>query len=132
MFVATPFGKMDVECAKKVAIFYNNYGSGNPATAKDLDVSPAFMTSLVNRGYAKVVGKKETGFYPVGNGLYRKNEVNLYVLTTTAAMLWKEYENSVASLAMNDKQRAQECIEQAQYLLAEAQSKLDSVKGIRF
>lgn len=132
MFVATPFGKMNAECVKKVAFFYNNYGADTPATAKELGVSPAFMTSLVDRGYARVVGKKDTGFYPVGDGLYRKSEANLYVLTSPVAVLWKRYENSVVSLAMGDKYRAQKALKQAEYLFDEGQRKLDSIKGVDF
>lgn len=126
-YVETPFGKMNFEDVKKVAIYFNEHGASMPTTCADIGVSAPFMSSLVNRGYVRVVGKKDNGFYPVGDGLYRKNTVNLYVLTITANVFWQEYEKSVEKLALSSKSKAQEHIATAQALLNDAQHKLDSI-----
>lgn len=129
--IMSPLGKMNLESAARVADFYNSHTCGTPATATELGVSGAFMKSLVQRGYAKVVGKREGDFYPVGNGLYRKSECNEYVLTTTAAMFWHDYTKSIEGIANGLKRDATDAIDCAQRKLAEAKCMLERVGAIR-
>ena len=127
--VLSPLGKMDFESVKKVAEFYLTHPF---ATAAELGVSGAFMSSLVKRGYAKVVGKREGDFFPVGNGLYRKSEVNEYVLTVSVSEFWSDFVLSAKDVAYNAKYNATKHIEYAQSKLSEAKTLLDNVNGINF
>ena len=129
--IMSPLGKMNIESAAKVADFYAIHPCGTPATAAELEVSGSFMTSLVQRGYAKVVGKREGDFYPVGNGLYRKSECNEYVLTTTAEMFWHDYTKSTEGIANGLRRDATDAIDCAQRKLEEAKYMLERVSAIR-
>ena len=129
--VSTPLADMNVESAIKVA----NYFAQNPyakATAAELDVSGAFMTSLVRRGYVNVVGERDCGFRYVGDGLYRKNMANEYSLRVTAEQFWNDYTLSSNNKAKCLKDSATYDIEVAQRKLDEAKNLLTRIEGVRF
>ena len=129
--VSTPLADMNIESAIKVA----NYFAQNPyakATAAELDVSGAFMTSLVRRGYVNVVGKRDCGFRYVGDGLYRKNMTHEYSLRVTAEQFWNDYTLSSNNKAKCLKDSATYDIEVAQRKLDEAKNLLTRVEGVRF
>ncbi len=129
--VLSPLGKMNIESATKVVDFYSSHTCDTPATAAELGVSGAFMTSLIQRGYAKVVGKRDCGFYPVGNGLYRKSECNEYVLVVPVAMFWHDYAKSIEIVTNELKRDATDAIARAQNKLSEAKRLLETVDSIR-
>lgn len=125
------FGKMDVNSAEKVATYFANVGSSTAGTASDIGVSGQFMCSLVNRGYAKIVGKNTT-FVSVGHdNLYRKVEVNLYVLTVTASDFWERYVKGVERVCNDNKQQAEAYVSAAKQKLTEVESLLSKVSAIR-
>ena len=128
--VETPLADMNIESAIKVATYFaqNPYAK---ATATELDVSGAFMTSLVRRGYVNVVGERDCGFRYVGNGLYRKNMAHEYSLRVTAEEFWNDYTLSTSNKAKNLKDRAIYDIEVAQYKLEEAKNLLSKVERVR-
>ena len=129
--VSTPLADMNVESAIKVA----NYFAQNPdakATAAELDVSGAFMTSLVRRGYVNVVGERDCGFRYVGDGLYRKNMAHEYSLRVSAKEFWNDYTLSSNNKAKCLKDSATYDIEVAQRKLDEAKNLLTKVEGVRF
>ena len=129
--VSTPLADMNVESAIKVA----NYFAQNPyarATAAELDVSGAFMTSLVRRGYVNVVGERDCGFRYVGDGLYRKNMAHEYSLRVTAEQFWNDYTLSSNNKAKCLKDSATYDIEVAQRKLDEAKNLLTRIEGVRF
>ena len=129
--VSTPLANMNMESVMKVA----NYFAQDPyarATAAELDVSSAFMTSLVRRGYANVVGERDCGFRYVGNGLFRKNMVNEYSLRVTAEEFWNDFVLSTNNKANCLKDKAIYDIEVAQRKLDEAKNLLTRVEGVRF
>ena len=129
--VSTPLADMNVESAIKVA----NYFAQNPyakATATELDVSGAFMTSLVRRGYVNVVGERDCGFRYVGDGLYRKDMAHEYSLRVSATEFWNDYTLSSNNKAKCLKDSATYDIEVAQRKLDEAKNLLTRVEGVRF
>ena len=129
--VNTPLANMNVESATKVAAYFaqNPYAK---ATAAELDVSGAFMTSLVRRGYVNVVGERDCGFRHVGDGLYRKNVVNEYCLRVTAEEFWDDYTLSSHNKAKCLKISATTDIESAQRKLDEAKAILSKVENVHF
>lgn len=129
--VISPLSNMNIESAIKVA----NYFTQNPyarATAAELDVSGAFMTSLVRRGYVNVVGERDCGFRYVGNGLYRKNMAHEYSLRVAPEDFWNDYVLSTSNKAKNLKDSATYDIEVAQRKLEEAKNLLAKVEGVHF
>jgi hypothetical protein len=130
--VLSPLGKMNVENAAKVATFYSEHTPNTPATANELGVSGAFMASLVRRGYVKVVGKRDCGFYSVGDGLYRKNECNEYCLCVFVSDFWHDFCKSTEECAGYLKSSATVDIELAQNKLEEAKRMLSNIEGFRF
>lgn len=126
------FGKAHFGCVKKVAEYFNNVGSNCPSTADDMGVNGSFMSSLVRRGAAKVVGKKER-FICIDEHqqLYRRYEVNLYVLTITASDFWKMYVRNVESECNYKKRQAEEYVSAAKDKLREVECLLDKVGKIR-
>lgn len=129
--VNTPLANMNIESAMKVA----NYFAQNPytkATAAELDVSGAFMTSLVRRGYVYVAGERDCGFRYVGDGLYRKNMAHEYALRVTAEEFWNDFVLSTNNKANCLKSSATYDIEVAQRKLDEAKALLTRVEGVRF
>lgn len=129
--VISPLSNMNIESAIKVV----NYFAQNPytrATAAELDVSGAFMTSLVRRGYVNVVGERDCGFRYVGNGLYRKNMVHEYSLRVAPEDFWNDYVLSANNKASYLKDEATCCIETAQHKLEEARNLLAKVDSIHF
>lgn len=129
--VSTPLANMNVESAMKVA----NYFAQNPyakATAAELDVSGAFMTSLVRRGYVNVVGERDCGFRCVGDGLYRKNLAHEYSLRITAEEFWSDFVLSTNDKANRLKHSATYDIEVAQRKLDKAKALLTKVEDVRF
>ena len=129
--VSTPLANMNIESAMKVA----NYFAQNPyakATAAELDVSGAFMTSLVRRGYVNVAGERDCGFRYIGDGLYRKNMAHEYCLRVTAEEFWNDFVLSTNNKANCLKSSATYDIEVAQRKLDEAKALLTRVEGVRF
>lgn len=129
--VATPLADMNIESAIKVA----NYFAQNPyakATAAELDVSGAFMTSLVRRGYVNIAGERDCGFRYVGDGLYRKNMAHEYSLRITAEQFWNDFVLSTNNKASRLKNSATYDIEVAQHKLDEAKALLTKIEGVRF
>ena len=125
------FGKMDVNSDEKVATYFANVGSSTASTAGDIGVSGQFMCSLVNRGYAKIVGKNST-FVSIGrDNLYRKVEVNLYVLTVTASDFWKAYTHCVEYECNCSKGQAERYVRLAKDKLSEVEYLLDKVGSVR-
>lgn len=129
--VNSPLAKMDVECAAKVANFYNEHPN-IPATAAELGVSGPFMCSLVKRGYAQIAGRRENGFQYAGNGLYRKLECNEYVLRIPASDFWHDFCHSTEKCAGYLKSSATVDIEMAQAKLEEAKRMLSRVENYHF
>lgn len=129
--VFTPLANMNIESAIKVASYFaqNPYAK---ATATELDVSGAFMTSLVRRGYVDVVGERDCGFRYVGDGLYRKNMAHEYSLRVTAEEFWNDYTLSTNNKAKNLKDSATYDIEVAQRKLDEAKNLISKVECVRF
>ena len=128
--VCSPLAKMDVESATKVANFYKDYSPNTPATAAELGVSGPFMCSLVNRGYAKIAGRRFCGFRYVGNGLYRKDECNEYVLCVSASDFWNDFCKSTEEVAGCLKSSATVDIELAQNKLEQAKRMLSNIESI--
>ena len=129
--VSTPLANMNMESAMKVA----NYFAQNPyatPTAAELDVSGAFMTSLVRRGYVNVVGERDCGFRHIGDGLYRKNMVNEYSLRVSATEFWNDFVLSTNNKAECLKISATTDIESAQRKLDEAKNLLTKVDSVWF
>lgn len=129
--VSTPLSNMNIESAIKVA----NYFAQNPyakATAAELGVSGAFMTSLVRRGYVNVAGERDCGFRYVGDGLYRKNMAHEYCLRVAPVDFWNDYVLSTNNKANRLKDDATCCIEVAQHKLEEAKSLLAKIESIHF
>ena len=129
--VSTPLANMNVESAMKVA----NYFAQSPyakATAAELGVSGAFMTSLVRRGYVNVVGERDCGFRHVGDGLYRKNIANEYSLRVSATEFWNDFVLSTNNKAECLKISATSNIEVAQRKLDEAKNLLTKVDSVWF
>ena len=129
--VSTPLANMNMESAMKVA----NYFAQDPfakATAAELDVSGAFMTSLVRRGYVNVVGERDCGFRYVGDGLYRKNMAHEYSLKVSATEFWNDFVLSINNKANCQKNRAIYDIEVAQRKLDEVKNLLTKVESVRF
>ena len=126
------FGKAHFGCVKKVAEHFNNVGSNRPSTADDIGVNGSFMSSLVRRGTAEVVGKKAV-FVCVDDheGLYRRYEANLYVLTITASDFWRMYVRSVESECNHKKRQAEEYVSAAKYKLTEVENLMSKVNAIR-
>ena len=129
--VMTPLADMNTESAIKVATYFaqNPYAK---VTATELDVSGAFMTSLVRRGYVNVVGERDCGFRYVGDGLYRKNMANEYSLRVTAEEFWNDYTLSTSNKARNLKDKAIYDIEVAQRKLDEAKNLISKVECVHF
>ena len=128
------FGKKNFESVKKVAQHFNNVGASYPSSATDMDVSGSFMMGLVRLGAAKVVGKKEH-FVNIGSDhrgdLYRRCEVNLYVLTITPSEFWKQYVLGVERICNENKQQAENYVSAAKQKLSEVECLLDKVGKIR-
>lgn len=126
------FGKKNFETVKKVAQHFNNVGANTPSSAADMDVSGSSMMSLVHLGAAKVVGKKEC-FVCVDERqqLYRRYEVNLYVLTITAHDFWNQYVQGVERVCNDNKRQAENYVSAAKYKLTEVENLLSKVSAIR-
>lgn len=129
--VNTPLANMNIESAMKVANYFVQNPYATP-TAAELDVSGAFMTSLVRRGYVNVVGERDCGFRYVGNGLYRKNMVNEYSLRVAAEDFWNDFTLSSNNKAKCLKISATTDIESAQRKLDEAKAILSKVENVHF
>ena len=126
------FGKAHFGCVKKVAEHFSNVGSNCPSTADDMGVNGSFMSSLVRRGAAKVVGQKEVFVcIDAHNNLYRRYEANLYVLTITASDFWKMYVRNVESECNYKKRQAEEYVSAAKHKLTEVENLLSKVNAIR-
>ena len=125
------FGKKNFETVKKVAQHFNNVGANTPSSAADVGVSGSSMMSLVRLGAARVVGKKEC-FVCVDEcqQLYRRHEVNLYVLTITASDFWKRYTQGVERVCNDNKRQAENYVSAAKYKLAEVENLLSKVSTI--
>lgn len=128
------FGKKNFETVKKVAQHFNNVGANCPSTADEMGVSGSSMMSLVHMGAAKVVGKKEC-FVNIGSDhrgdLYRRYEVNLYVLTITASDFWKRYVQGVERVCNENKRVAEAYVSAAKDKLTEVENLLSKVNAIR-
>ena len=126
------FGKANFESVKKVAQHFNNVGASTPSSAADVDVSGAFMMSLVRKGLAQIVGKREV-FVCINEGesLYRRYEANLYVLTITASDFWERYVKGVERVCNDNKRQAEEYVSAAKDKLREVECLLDKVGNIR-
>jgi predicted DNA-binding protein (UPF0278 family) len=122
------FGKANFGCVKKVAEHFSNVGANCPSSADDMGVNGSFMSSLVRRGVAKIVGKKEV-FVCIDEheGLYRKYNANLYVLNITASDFWKMYVRSVEQECNHKKRQAEEYVSEAKRKLTEVERLLDRV-----
>lgn len=118
------FGKANFESVKKVAEHFCNVGATCPSTADEMGVSGSFMSSLVGRNVVKVVGKKEV-FVCIDEcrQLYRRYEVNLYVLTITASDFWNLYVRGV-------ERRCNEMKNSAETLVSVAKDKLTEVENL--
>ena len=129
--VMAPQADMNTESAIKVATYFaqNPYAK---ATAAELDVSGAFMTSLVRRGYVNVVGERDCGFRYVGDGLYRKNMAHEYSLRVTAEEFWNDFTLSTSNKAKDLKDSATYDIEVAQRKLDEAKNLISKVECVHF
>lgn len=129
--VSTPLSDMNAESAIKVATYFaqNPYAK---ATAAELDVSGAFMTSLVRRGYVNVVGERDCGFRYVGDGLYRKNMAHEYSLRVSATEFWNDFVLSTNNKASRLKDSATYDIEVAQRKLDEAKNLISKVECVHF
>lgn len=126
------FGKMDATSAIKVANHFAKVGTCTPSTASDIDVSGQFMTSLVNRGFAKVVGLKESFIEAEGfNGLYRRCVARQYVLTVTASDFWNVYSNCVKAECHTSKQQAERYVYLAKNKLTEVENLLNKIDPVR-
>ena len=126
------FGKANFGCVKKVAEHFSNVGANYPSLADDIGVNGSFMSSLVRRGIAKVVGQQEI-FVCVDDheGLYRKYKANLYVLNITANDFWQKYVHSVEYECNRKKRQAEEYVSEAKRKLTEVERLLDSVGSVR-
>lgn len=126
------FGKANFESVKKVAQHFNNVGANTPSSAADVDVSGAFMMSLVRKGLAHIVGKREV-FVCVNESesLYRRYEANLYVLTITASDFWDRYVRRVEQECQSKKWDAENYVSAAKSKLAEVENLLAKVGAVR-
>lgn len=122
------FGKANFESVKKVAQHFSNVGYNTPSSTADMDVSGSFMTSLVRRGMAQVVGKR-AAFVCVNEreNLYRRYEANLYVLTTTANDFWNRYVRRVEQECQFKKSQAEGFVSAAKNKLTEVENLLDKI-----
>lgn len=123
------FGKMDVNSMHKVATHFNQYGGHHPSTASEIGVSGSFMSSLVHRGYAKVVDHKIV-FIPAGDDLYRKVEINVYTLTMSASAFWGCYVKCVEEECNHSKSQAETYVSMAKTKLAEVETILNRINSI--
>jgi hypothetical protein len=117
-------GKCSIDSAKNVGIYFSMCSEG---TASEIGASGKFMTSLVNRNIARVVGERE-GFVQICDDLYRRTTCKVYALNLGGAEFWTLFCRSVESEANNKKYTAEGHIKEAQRRLAEAQELLDSIK----
>lgn len=125
------FGKANFESVKKVAQYFSKVGARTPSSTEDMDVSGAFMMSLVRKGLAQVVGKKEV-FVCINEseGLYRRYEANLYVLTITANEFWNRYVRKVEWECQSKKCDAEILVSAAKSKLAEVENLLAKVGAV--
>lgn len=125
------FSKANFGCVKKVAEHFSNMGHNYPSLADDIGVNGSFMSSLVRRGIAKVVGQQEI-FVCVDEheGLYRKYNANLYVLNITANDFWQRYVRSVECECNCKKRQAEEYVSAAKRKLTEVERLLDRVGNV--
>ena len=117
-------GKCSVDSAKKVGAYFSEYFEG---TATEIGASGKFMTSLVNRNIARVVGERE-GFVQINGDLYRRTTCKVYALNLGGAEFWTLFCRWVESEADSKKYTAENHIKDAQRRLAEAQELLNSIK----
>ena len=126
------FGKANFGCVKKVAEHFSSVGESCPSLADDIGVNGSFMSSLVRRGIAKVVGVRDV-FVCVDehDGLYKKYRANLYVLNITANDFWQKYVHSVEYECNCKKRQAEEYVSEAKRKLTEVERLLDRVGSVR-
>ena len=128
------FGKKNFESVKKTAEHFNNVGSCTPSSANDIGVSGSFMMGLVRMGAARIEGTRVC-FVNIGSDhrgdLYRRCEVNLYVLTLTASDFWTRYVRGVERVCDNKKRDAEIFVSAAKKKLSEVECLLDKVGKIR-
>lgn len=105
---------------RNVCDYFSCFGAG---TTKDIGTNGSFMRSLCKRDIARVVGKKEGDFFPVGDGLYRKSEVNIYSLNLTSDELWQYYVD-------HKHEKGKLYKEESEMLIDEAQARLDEAKRL--
>lgn len=126
------FGKANFESVKKVAQYFNRVGANTPSSTADMDVSGAFMMSLVNKGLAQIVGKKEVfACIDEVRGLYRRYTANLYVLTITASDFWSRYVHRVEQECQYKKRDAENYVSAAKQKLTEVENLLAKVNVVR-
>ena len=117
-------GKCSIDSAKNVGAYFSEYFEG---TATEIGASGKFMTSLVNRNIARVVGERE-GFVHVYDDMWRRTTCKVYALNLGGAEFWNLFCHCVESAANDKKYTAESHIKDAQRRLAEAQELLNSIK----
>ena len=109
---------------KRVADFFaiNIFGR-----ASEIGISGATAKSLVDRGYLKVV-RKEDGFIPVGNDLYKKVSVSVYEMNCPACDLWRNYQVKAEEYISQTKADAECLIDRAKAKLSEVEALIKAVR----
>ena len=111
--------KMNKESMEKVVNFFQYHTHG---TAKEIGASGSFLRSLVDRHFMAVVGKQEGDFFPIGNGLYKRAEVNIYGMVVSTDTLWDNFIMANHREGMRQKDNALYAIKKAQDMLAKAEA----------
>jgi hypothetical protein len=128
--IQTPIGEMDMEQMKYVISFFEKDPCAL-ATSKDLGCSGAFLTSLVRRGYLHIAGTQDCGFIPIGDGLYKKGEVNVYALSAPLHRLKDDFVHSVEHIADGKNRSIQETIMRAESRLREVREMLEQLEHFK-
>jgi hypothetical protein len=117
--VKKEMGTLKVDSIKAIVAYFSKANSGK---ASDIGVSGSLMSSLVARGYVKIIDT-ESAFICVNENrqTYQKVEVNIYALTVTPAALYAAYCESVEKIVNTKKERAEALIGEAKAKLTEAE-----------
>ena len=125
------FGKANFDSVKKVAEHFAKVGASTPTSADEMGLSGSFMMSLVNRRAVRIVAKKEI-FYPVGDGLYRRHEANLYVLEMPPKTFWEIYVRCVEDECKYKRREAEDYVACAKQKLNEVEDLLGKLRAVSF
>jgi hypothetical protein len=115
---------LDANDIKAVSIYFSANSFGR---ASEIGISGATAKSLVDRGYLKVV-RKEEGFIPVGNDLYKKVPVSVYEMTCPACDLWRNYQVKAEEYISQTKADAECLIDRAKAKLSEVEALIKAVR----